>query len=264
MAIGEIMGTIDERQLALSDYLRTVRYSSIEDLVTHFGVSVATIHRDLAALVQTGAVRKIHGGAISTLPEATPVQMSASACQRDSHFIQRLETNQAAKMLIAERAERSIVAGDIVFLDSSTTCLCLARRLQSSRLNNLSIVTNSVLIAQEFYRFPPHFVLMSLGGNFNCQLNSFLGKITLESLHRLRITRAFYSGVGLDAAGLSTYHEAHADFLREVLALSEHNTLLLDSSKFNRAGLFLICKLNEIEALISDKPPPPALNRWRA
>jgi DeoR/GlpR family transcriptional regulator of sugar metabolism len=149
------MSAIDERQLALSDYLRTVRYSSIEDLVTRFGVSVATIHRDLAALVRTGAVRKVHGGAISTLPEAMPVQTSASSGQRDSHFIQRLETNQAAKMLIAERAERSIVAGDIVFLDSSTTCLCLARRLQSSRLNNLSIVTNSVLIAQEFYRFPP-------------------------------------------------------------------------------------------------------------
>ena len=261
-ATGETMGANDDRQLALSAYLRTVRYSSIEDLVTRFGVSVATVHRDIAALVRTGAARKVHGGAVSTLPEETPVKAPASANQRDSHFIQRLETNRAAKMLIAERAERSIVDGDIVFLDSSTTCLCLARRLQSSRLNNLSIVTNSVLIAQEFFRFPPHFIMMSLGGNFKCQLNSFLGKITLENLHRLRITRAFYSGVGLDAAGLSTYHEAHADFLREVLALSEHNTLLLDSSKFNRAGLFLICGLDEIEALISDQPPPVPLDRW--
>ena len=147
------MAVLNERQLGMSAYLRTVRYSSIEDLVTRFGVSVATIHRDIAALVRTGAVRKVHGGAISTLPEETPVKAAAAASQRDSHFIQRLETNRAAKMLIAERAEGSIVDGDIVFLDSSTTCLCLARRLQSSRLNNLSIVTNSVLIAQEFSVF---------------------------------------------------------------------------------------------------------------
>lgn len=251
------------RQQAISSHLRSVRYSSIDDLVTRFAVSVATVHRDIAALAAMGAARKVHGGAVSLLPEEPPPQISSASASRDSHFMQRLESNRAAKMFIAERAERSIENGDIIFLDSSTTCLCLARRLQCSRLNSLSIVTNSVLIAQEFHCFPPHFILMCLGGTFKGQLNSFLGKITLADLHRLRITRAFYSGVGLDAAGLSTYHEAHADFLREVLALAEHHTLLLDSSKFNRAGLFLICELNEIEELISDRSPPPELDRWQ-
>ena len=253
------MGANDDRQLALSAYLRTVRYSSIEDLVTRFGVSVATVHRDIAALVRTGSARKVHGGAISTLPEETPVKAPASANQRDSHFIQRLETNRAAKMLIAERAERSIVDGDIVFLDSSTTCLCLARRLQSSRLNALSIVTNSVLIAQEFFRFPSHFMLMCLGGNFNCQLNSFLGRMALAHLRQLRLTKAFYSGVGLDRSGLSTYHEDHAEFLRQVLDQAAENCLLLDSSKFNRTGLFMICGRERIGRLISEQAPPPEL-----
>ena len=130
---GGAMGANDDRQLALSAYLRTVRYSSIEDLVTRFEVSVATIHRDIAALVRTGSARKVHGGAISTLPEEAPVKAPTTLNQRDSHFIQRLETNRAAKMLIAEHAERSIVSGDIIFLDSSTS-LCVWRGV-SSRLD---------------------------------------------------------------------------------------------------------------------------------
>ena len=242
------------RQAAMQGYITQEGYCGIDRLAMQFGISVATVHRDLTALAAAGRVRKVHGGALGCLSEA-----AAAADRPDSHFCQRLEKNRPAKMMIAEEAETLIEAGDILFLDSSTTCWCLARRLQSSRLNALSIVTNSVLIAQEFYRFPSHFMLMCLGGNYNCQLNSFLGRMALSQLSQLRLTKAFYSGVGLDRSGLSTYHEDHADFLRQVLDQAAANCLLLDSSKFNRTGLFMICGRERIGRLISEQAPPPEL-----
>lgn len=249
---GGMMSTA--RQDAMQGLLLQEGYCGIDRLASQFGVSVATVHRDLSALAASGRVRKVHGGALSCLAEA-----AVAADRPDSHFCQRLEKNRPAKMVIAEEAESLIESGDILFLDSSTTCWCLARCLQSSRLNALSIVTNSVLIAQEFYRFPSHFMLMCLGGNFNCQLNSFLGRMALAHLRQLRLTKAFYSGVGLDRSGLSTYHEDHAEFLRQVLDQAAENCLLLDSSKFNRTGLFMICGRERIGRLISEQAPPPEL-----
>lgn len=246
------------RREAMQAYLLQEGYCGVERLASRFGVSVATVHRDLSALSASGLVRKVHGGAVGS-PSAPLPAMASGADRQDSHFCQRLEQNRSAKMMIAALAEALIESGDILFLDSSTTCLCLARRLQSSRLTTLSVVTNSVLIAQEFFRFPPHFMLMCLGGNFNGQLNSFLGRMAQEHLRQVRLTKAFYSGVGLDSSGLSTYHEDHAEFLRQVLGQAEENCLLLDSSKFNRGGLFRICGRERIGRLLSDQPPPPEL-----
>ncbi|MDD5598893.1 MAG: hypothetical protein PHV82_13175, partial [Victivallaceae bacterium] len=108
------------------------------------------------------------------------------------------------------------------------------------------------LIIQEFYLFPPHFFLISVGDNFNCQLNSFLGRTALENLKRLKIDKAFFSAVGATETGATTFHETHAEFLKEVLALAEENYLLVDSTKFGKAGIFAICPLQEIDHVLSD------------
>ncbi|MFA7184532.1 MAG: hypothetical protein WC082_06560 [Victivallales bacterium] len=129
----------------------------------------------------------------------------------------------------------------------------MARKLQKAPLSNLTVITNSILIIQEFYLFPPHFFLISVGGNFNCQLNSFLGRTALENLKRLKINKAFFSAVGLTEAGASTFHEAHAEFLKEVLALAEDNYLLIDSTKSGKSGIFAICPLKKIDHVLSDR-----------
>ncbi|MBR0458430.1 MAG: DeoR/GlpR transcriptional regulator [Victivallales bacterium] len=244
---------LTSRQAAISEYLARERYVSTERLAAHFHVSLATMHRDLDVLSLSGKLRKVHGGATSLLN----VQMTLDPRQpNDRPFAQRLEANRAAKQKIAEEAEKLIAPADILFLDSSTTCLCLARRLQNSTLSSLSIVTNSVLICEEFHRFPPNFMLLCLGGSYNSQLNSFLGSMTIENLRRLRITKAFFSGVGLNSDGLTTYHEDHAAFLQQVIDLAPFHCLLLDSSKFERAGLFPICPLNRIQRVISEQTIP--------
>lgn len=241
---------LNTRQAALVEYIVREGYAWTERIAEHFKVSAATVHRDLVTLERAGLLRKVHGGAVSLAPR----QEVDSPSER--HFAQRMEVNRAAKQKIAEAAEKLVHQGDILFLDSSTTSLCLARRLQSSTLANLSIVTNSVLIAQEFHRFPSHFVLLCLGGIYNSQLNSFLGGMAIENLHKTHLTRAFFSGVGLDKNGLSTYYEEHAVFLREVLELAPENCLLLDSSKFGKAGLFNICPLKRIGQIISEQAIP--------
>jgi DeoR/GlpR family transcriptional regulator of sugar metabolism len=238
------------RALEIVDFLKDRKVCSMIELMEHFQVSQATIHRDVADLAKNKLINKVHGGV------AVNSVMPQSEEPLDSHFSVRINKNIKKKLLIADKAIKCIQDGDIIFLDSSTTSLHLARKMQCSELSNLTVITNSVLIIQEFYRFPPHFFLISIGGNFNFQLNSFLGKTAIENLKRLKINKAFFSAVGIGDGNISTYHENHAEFLKEVLTIAQENYLLLDSCKFGKSGNFQICDLNDVEKIIADKKPP--------
>ena len=50
------------RTYAIVDYLKQKKYCSIEELTSHFGVSHATMYRDIAELAARDAVQKVHGG----------------------------------------------------------------------------------------------------------------------------------------------------------------------------------------------------------
>ena len=240
------------RSLEIVDYLKERKHCSMGELMERFAVSPATLHRDISELTRRKLIQKVHGGVALAAP---PEPRAAPAF--NSHFLARVDKDTDKKARIAALAARKVAEGDIVFLDSSTTALHLAREIQSLELPSLTLITNSVLVIQEFHLFPPRFFLLSPGGNYNLQLNSFLGRSAIERMRELKVNKAFISSVGVSAAGFSTYHEDHAEFLKEVLATAQETYLLADSTKFGKEGLFRIGSLSDVTALISDQPPPP-------
>ncbi len=242
------------RTFEIVEYVEKRKFCSIAELMEKFRVSPATIHRDISALVSAGQLRKVHGGVASL------TSSQAAVPPKDilpSHYRERMNLDMPAKKAIAEQAFREIRDGDIVFLDSSTTAYFLAKRLQSAAFANLTIITNSVLIIQEFTNFPPHFFLVALGGNYDVQLNAFLGQAALREAERLKLDKSFISGIGLTENGVFSRHENHTFLLQRILELSRKNFLLIGSSKFGRAGLFSIAPLSSFDKIISDKELPP-------
>lgn len=244
------------RTLEIVEFLKEKKHCSMAELMERFQVSPATIHRDIAELTSKSLIQKVHGGVA-----IAPDESGKARDGLNSHFSARINKNTGKKSQIAEKALDCIHDGDIVFLDSSTTAYHLAKRLQAQAFSSLTIITNSVLIIQEFHLFPPHFILISIGGNFNFQLNSFLGKTALDNLQRLRIDKVFFSAVGITEDGISTFHENHADFLKQALELALENYLLLDSSKFGKAGIFNIVSLDRVGNMISDSDIPKYAKR---
>lgn len=242
----------DIRRQDMQEYLRERGHASIAELCERFGVSVATAHRDLNELLASGVVRKVHGGVEYTAPPGTEENWN-------SGFATRLRRNCEGKMAIAAKALALLEEDDVIFLDSSTTCLHLARAIRGSSLHRLTLVTNSNAIAAEFPAFPRNFTLLSLGGSYNPQLNSFLGGITRESARHLRLRKVFLSAVGVSADGAFTFHEDHAAFLRELIERGEQAILLADASKFEREALFRVCELSALSLIVSDGVPPSAL-----
>ena len=234
------------RTYAIVDYLKQKKYCSIQDLIDHFHVSSATMYRDIAELTARDVVQKVHGGiAINERP--TGQKVSAS-----SPFQERIRWNREKKEAIALQAMRRIEENDILFLDSSTTVYYLAQLLEQSSFSNLTIVTNSVTIIQEFHKFPAHYVRIALGGNYDIQLNAFLGQATLRELEYLEISKAFISAFGTGNDKVTTNHEYHAGLLMKVLEISSQKFLLADRSKFNRSGLFRIAPKRAFDEILTE------------
>ena len=218
------------------DHLKRRKRCTFAELMRKFGVSSATIHRDVDELARRDAVTKIRGGLVFN--EGERVSPAPSAYQ------ERVVANRTAKIAAARKALSRITDGDIVFLDSSTTVYELAMLLRERRLTHLTIVTNSLAIMQNFRKFPTDCVLIGLGGNYDPQLNSILGEAAIRQLAQLNVTKAFFSAFGLDDRNATTNHERQAELIRRVMDAAEKSYLIADRSKLKRTGLYRIAPRN--------------------
>lgn len=231
------------RTYDILEYLKKKKRCTLQDLMTKFGVSSATIHRDVAELVSRNAVERIRGGIVfADAPTAKPGGVN---------YQDRVIANSAAKEKIAEKAIKLVTEGDILFLDSSTTVYAFAQRLRLAPFDHLTIITNSVSIMQNFRKFPQHWVLIGLGGNYDPQLNSILGASALQQLAEFNITKAFISGFGLNDKVLTTNHERQSELIKKVLDAAEKRYLLIDKSKFGRTGLYRLSARGAFDAIVT-------------
>lgn len=231
------------RTYDILEYLKKKKRCTLQDLMTKFGVSSATIHRDVAELVSRNAVERIRGGIVfADAPTAKPGGVN---------YQDRVIANSAAKEKIAEKAIKLVSEGDILFLDSSTTVYAFAQRLRLAPFDHLTIITNSVSIMQNFRKFPQHWVLIGLGGNYDPQLNSILGASAIQQLAEFSITKAFISGFGLNDKVLTTNHERQSELIKKVLDAAEKRYLLVDKSKYGRTGLYRLSARGAFDAIVT-------------
>lgn len=92
---------------------------------------------------------------------------------------------------------RLVEPGDTVFLDESTTCLAVARHLLN--IDNITVVTNSLPIAQAFAEGGRGSLLLS-GGELDRKNQCFVGGSAEEFLSRFYVDKSFISGRGVDRA----------------------------------------------------------------
>jgi DeoR/GlpR family transcriptional regulator of sugar metabolism len=234
------------RSYEITEYLKGRKYCSIRELTEHFQVSNATIYRDIAELEARDVIRKVHGGV--AFHERQPEYKQPG----NFPFQERISWNDSRKQIIAAEAMKRICENDILFLDSSTTVFYLAELLEKSAFSSLTIITNSVMIIENFHKYPSHYVRIGLGGSFDVQLNSFLGQSTLRELEYLEISKAFISAFGVEDEKVTTNHEHHATLLMKVLELARQKYLLIDRSKIDRSGLFKVISSKAFDEILTD------------
>ena len=232
------------RTYDILEYLKRKRRCTLEELMRKFGVSSATIHRDVAELVRRNSVERVRGGIVfADAPTARP---------GGGDYQDRVIANQGAKDRIAAKALKLVAEGDILFLDSSTTVYAFAQLLRQQAFDHLTILTNSVSIMQNFRKFPQHWVLIGLGGTYDPQLNSILGAEALRQLGDFNITKCFVSAFGLNDRMATTNHERQSELIKKVLDAAEQRYLLVDRSKFGRTGLYRLSARGTFDRIVSE------------
>lgn len=210
-----------------------------------FGVSETTIRRDLTTLSAKRLIRRTHGGAVRIYPIATS----------EAPILQRQAERAAEKERIGAAAANLIQDGETLLLVAGSTCLVLARYL--NRRTNMTIITDSLLAAQELIRQGQHRVIM-LGGQFSLEEYAVRGTLARQALEQFRVDHVAMGTRALSVAnGLSAETLEEAEFQRACMACSQNIILLADSSKFQVSALVQTAPLTQVDVLVSDKELDP-------
>jgi DeoR family glycerol-3-phosphate regulon repressor len=217
---------------------------AVTDLAARLGVSAETMRRDLRPLADRGAVVKMHGavGLAGQLGEAP--------------FERRMRENAAAKQSIARHLAGTIRNGDTLLLDTGTTTSFLARAL--TRHQRLTVVTNSSDAARILAPLGGNRVFLA-GGEMRGDSGAVLGSAAIAFAERFSATHAVISAGGLDRDGVTDFDPDEADFARALIARASRRVVLTDHTKFGRRSLVAVCSFAELDEVLSDRAPPPAI-----
>jgi len=233
-----------DRLAEILELLQSKGACGIGELAQRFNVSEETIRRDVRRLEAGGRVYKVHGGV--RLPDnlfEAPYQV-------------RMVENAEAKRRIAAAAVMMVQDGMTVLMDSGSTTCWTAKALVRSR--DLTIVTNSIEVGREVLGRNNNRLFLA-GGEMNVDHRAAFGAEAVGLAMGFVPDIAFLSIGAIDAQrGFLDFHVDESRFKRALLRGARRVVIVADASKFDRAGVLLTARLEQVHDLVVDRPPPPA------
>ena len=211
------------------------------DLAPRLGVSLDTVRRDLDDLATSGALRRVHGGA---LPASTSPR----------RMVDRRDRDLAAKRAIADVAVALVQPGSVVLLGGGTTVLELARRLPDEL--EATVVTHAPDVAVALLDHGSLDVV-TLGGPVHAETRTVIGGEAVEALRGLRADVCLLGACSLHAeAGVTVLHREEAIVERVMLERAQRTAILADGTKLGSAGPYVIGDAADVDVLVTDAAAP--------
>lgn len=235
---------VSKRRKRILEYLKTNETISTNDLAEILNISPLTLRRDLQALDEEGLIIRHYGGAKLVTPSDDIISHDNNS---ENNNISLILTKK--KKIIAKYAADLVNDGDTIFINSSSTALCMLEHLGNKRVN---IVTNNGKALNS--TIGPNIELVLTGGQVYERKQSLVGDFATYILSKITADKCFLgvSGIAADS-GIST------SVLQETLINHEMINrcngpvyILADSSKVGRHHNFSSGDINEISHLITD------------
>lgn len=214
----------------------------IDELARHFGVSLATMHRDLDQLAERRLLRKERGRA-APFPSLT--------METATRF--RIGTQRPLKEALCAAVADEIRPGSTVVLDDSTTLFPLAARI--ARTEAVAVITNSLGVARLFDEAPGTEVTL-LGGRYRGEFGSCVGPDVLRALGRLRADLAVMSAVSVLGGRLFHPIREYADIKEAMLDCAQRSLLLVDHTKFGKTATHAYGDAGRYDLIVTDRGTP--------
>ncbi len=241
-----------ERQARILKELQLHEAVRVADIAAVLNVSEMTIRRDIDALDGNGLLRKIHGGA-TRLARLSAIEPG---------FLINADRQIDAKVAIAAQALALVQPGMALALTGGTTTYQLAVLLAADpeRLHQLSVVTNSLKIAELLHRQQGGASLkVILTGGERTPSEALVGPVARLALSHLNTDLCFMGVHGIDAKrGLTSPNWLEAETNTAFIEAASRLVVLADSTKFHVRSLAAIAPLDAVDTIITDSSVTPA------
>lgn len=213
-------------------------FARLDDLAKVFDVSLMTIHRDVDALEAEGWLVKSRGGAT-----ANPSALLDGGV-RERSFAMRAE-----KAAISALAGSMLTHGQTIFLDDSTTALCLAPYLAAQ--TPMTVVTNFLPVIaalQDSTGVEIHL----LGGQYHARQEACQGRQTVEAIGQLHADIFFMSTTAI--LGGRCLHRSEGTIMvrHAFMEQATRRVLLVDHAKFGRSASHFLCDIDAFDTVVVD------------
>ncbi len=241
-----------DRVSAILERLAAEHSLNAADLAEEFGVSSATLRRDLQMLEDQRLLSRTHGGALAQdVAYELPVRYRGGR-------------NRDQKRRIATAAAALLPKGPLTMGLTGGTTTSEVARIIADRVD-LTIITNALNVATEL-ALRPRLKIIVTGGVSRPQSYELVGPLADQTLTGLHMEVAVVGVDGISAdAGLTTHDEVEAHTNRAMIARASRVMVVADGSKVGRVLLARICPTSAVHELITDgSADPEALDALRA
>jgi len=232
------------RQAALLDAVREQGSMSVEALASQFGVTLQTVRRDVRQLAEAGLLARFHGGA--RVPASTTENIAYRA---------RQQLHDDAKRRIAREVARAVPNGCSLIINIGTTTEAIARELMHHE--GLRVITNNLNVAAILSDNPRCEVIVA-GGLVRARDRGIVGEATVDFIQQFRVDIGLIGISAIESDGtLRDFDYREVKVARAIVGHSREVWLAADHSKFNRPAMVELGRLDQIDMLFTDQPPPP-------
>jgi DeoR/GlpR family transcriptional regulator of sugar metabolism len=217
----------------------------LNEVCNRFQISPATARRDLAALARQKQIHRTHGGALGDEYHRFPT------------FLERQRVASQGKQSIARLARKLIEPGMACFFDGGTTIFAIAEELQRSQVTPLTIITNSIPVA-ELLAPVKGIGAHLLGGELLPRQSVLVGTVARKVLEFYHIDIAFLGAEGIDATGAWNSQEEVVELQKGIVKDARRVILCADGSKLGRMAPVFLAPWKEFDLLLTDATPAEA------
>lgn len=230
---------LSERQNNILELLKEKRSCDVRALSESLFVSEATIRRDLTELQKLGLIERTHGGAVLE-----------DNAEEISIFV-RMNENSKEKELAATNALPNLPEFSSVFVDSSSTALALAERMD---LSHKTVVTNNLQTAMRLSN-KKDINLIILGGSVQYNTVSATGSFTARQIDEFSFDLMIASCAAVkDGCAFERSFE-QKEIKLAAIRNSKYKVLVFDSAKHEGYGAYKLLSLSEFDLIATDKEP---------
>ncbi len=214
----------------------------VKILAKEFNVTEDCIRKDLKELENRGLLKRVYGGAIinRTHIDLKPID-------------ERQYINSSEKKEIALKALNLIEDNDILFLDTSTINLEIAKLLNNKDMK-ITVVSNMMEIILEL-KNNNNIKTICIGGEFNKEVGAVVGSAANRYISNFSYDKSFIGvgGVNIEKETLSTIYIEDGSTKKTIIECSNKTYVVMEEEKFNYEELYKFAYFKDVDAIISEK-----------